>query len=153
MSTLAFVTAAMQALVPAVDHTELADAIARRVDAEAPLFKADADRRMTAAFLVAVAYRESSLKLDAIGDHGRARCAFQLWAAPAEVLTDADLCVRIGFERLRESVKVCGAKNLLGLYASGPNGCVSDKARRISNDRLAIAKRLVAAIPVEDEPS
>lgn len=136
---LPFILAAMALLAPNRDHTELAGAIARVVESEAPLFKDDASKVKTAAFVVVVAYRESSFRLDAIGDGGRARCAMQLWSAPKEVLTDADMCVRIGFDRLRESARICGASNVLGVYASGPNGCSSEAARRISRDRMALA--------------
>jgi hypothetical protein len=144
---LPFILAMLLSLAPKGEHQELAGAIAFVVETQAPLFKGDDDKRRTAAFVVAVAYRESSFVADAIGDHGRARCAMQLWSAPSEVLTDPILCVRIGVDRLRESFRACGPTNVLGLYASGPNGCRSEKARRISADRLALAARLAKVQP------
>lgn len=142
---IALVLAMMLALVPGRDHARLGGAIAEVVEAEPPLFQDDADRRKTAALLVAVAFRESSFRADAIGDNGRARCAFQLWGAPAEVMTDPQLCTRIAMARLRESMRACGAANPLGVYAAGPAGCTSEKAARISRDRMWIAKRIVNA--------
>lgn len=143
MSLYTFVLGAMLSLAPGRDHDELAAAVALVAETRPALFADDRDRRKTAALLVAVAFRESSLRLDAVGDGGRARCAFQLWSAPREVLTDAVLCTQIAHDRLRESFKVCGPDNLLGLYAAGPRGCALPKARRISADRLALARRLV----------
>lgn len=142
---LTFVLAAMSSLAPHSDHVELGTAIADVVDARAPLFKNDADRRRTASLLVAVAWRESTFRLDAIGDHGRARCAFQLWSAPKEVLTDAHLCTSIAFDRLRESFRICGPSNMLGIYAAGSNGCSMPRAKHISADRSALAQRVYAA--------
>ncbi len=142
----ALILALMLSLAPGRDHTQLADAIAQVVDESAPLFKGDESKQRTAAFLVSVAFRESSFRLNAIGDGGRARCAFQLWAAPAAVLDDAVMCTRIAMQRLRESARICGAGNVLGLYAAGPAGCSSEKARRISRDRLALAGRTLKAV-------
>ena len=75
MSTLfAWVVAASALLAPARQHDvrdPLAEAIASRSEVEAPLFKGDDDRRRTAALLVAIAFRESSLHADAVGDHSR----------------------------------------------------------------------------------
>lgn len=144
-SLLSFVFAAMASLAPNQDNTELGTAIAEVVEAGAPLFKDDADRRRTASFLVAVAWRESTFRLNAIGDHGRARCAFQLWSTTRDVLTDAHLCTSIAFERLHESFRVCGPSNALGIYAAGPLGCSMSKARRISADRSALARRIYSA--------
>lgn len=146
MAPLAFALAAMGMLVPRVDHTTLAMSIAGVVESEEPLFRDDADKLRTTSFLVAVAFRESSFRLDAVGDGGRALCAFQLWAAPRAVLSDAVLCTRIAFERLRESIRACGPSNLLGIYAAGPHGCSMPVAKRISRDRQAIAARLLREV-------
>lgn len=145
-----FVLAAMSLLAPNRDHTELASAIATVVETEAPLFRGDEDRSRTAAFMVAVAFREGSLRLDAVGDKGRALCTYQLWRAPREVLTDAHLCTSIAFARLRESMRACGPTNPLGIYAAGPKGCSSKTAERISADRLWLAKHLLATVTAGD---
>lgn len=146
MAVLFFVLASMLSLAPGRDHAATATAIARVVLEQRPLFAYDETRIKTAAYLVSVAFRESSLRPGAIGDQGRARCLFQLWAAPVEVLSDAELCTRIALERLRESAHACGAENMLGVYAAGPAGCSSAKAKRISRDRRALAERLARSV-------
>ena len=137
----------MQSLAPGRDHAAVATDIAAVVLEEPPLFRDDEDRVKTASFLTAIAFRESSFKKDAVGDHGNARCLMQLWNAPVEVMTDARLCVRIGMQRLRESMRACGGENPLGTYAAGVGGCTSEKARRISTDRLWLARRLAKGAP------
>jgi hypothetical protein len=143
---IAWVLAMMAMVAPGRDHGRLGSAIAEVALSEPPLFAGDDDRRRTAALLVAVAFRESSLRADAIGDQGRARCAFQLWGAPAEALTDPALCTRMAVARLRESMRACGALNPLGTYAAGPGGCASERAARISRDRMWLAKRLAGVV-------
>jgi hypothetical protein len=142
-----FLLAAMAALAPGRDHAVNATAIANVILAEPPLFKDDESKLRTAAFVTAVAFRESSLRNDAIGDHGHALCMFQLWAAPRTVLTDPELCARIAMQRLRESMLACGAGNELGIYAAGPKGCSSAHAKRISADRMHMAHRLAKVAP------
>src|SRR4051794_10136147 len=79
---LAWVVAASSLLAPTRQHDQLAEAITTRVEAEAPLFKGDEDRHKTSALLVAIAFRESSLHADAVGDHVAGKptsfCAFQI---------------------------------------------------------------------------
>jgi hypothetical protein len=149
-AALPFVLAAMNSLVPHVDHSELGGAIARRVDAERPLFAGDEDKRKTASVLIAIAYRESSLRLDAVGDKGTSFCALQIHRSsggmPA-MLTDASLCVGRAFEILRTSIRVCRA-HPIAFYAEGPRGCSSPRAQRISRDRMAIAAGLRARVVV-----
>lgn len=150
MSVAAFVLAAMGSLVPNADHSELGGAIARRVDAEPSLFREDSDKRKTASVLVAVAYRESSLRLDVVGDKGTSFCGFQIHRSSGgtrAMLTDADLCVGRAFEILRTSVRVC-REHPVAFYAEGPRGCTSPRAQRISRDRMAIAMRLRARVVV-----
>jgi hypothetical protein len=132
----------MSVLAPGRQHIELATAVAEVLHEEAPLFTDDESRVKTASYLVSVAYRESSLRNSAVGDHGRALCMFQLWHTTRDVLTDPKLCTRIALTRLRESIRACGLDNALGLYAAGPGGCTSKLAKRISNDRMWMAKRL-----------
>lgn len=162
---LAWVLAACQALAPGRSHERLAEAIATRVESEAPLFKDDEDKKKTASFLVAIAFRESSLKADATGDmvagHPTSFCAYQIHlpagAKTAEGWTGKDLiedpkkCVTTAMNMLRQSFRSCPA-HPLAWYAEGPRGCKSERAQRISRDRLAIAQRLVREIPQpEDE--
>jgi hypothetical protein len=148
MTLASFVLAAALVLAPGRDHGVLANAIAARVEAEPPLFAGDADRHRTAAYLVAISFRESSLTLGAVGDHGRSFCAFQIHdssgGSPA-LLTDADACVRAAFAMLRTSMRVCPAFPL-AWYAEGPAGCSSVRAQRISRDRLALAAFVVRTV-------
>lgn len=143
-----FVFAAMTLLAPGRDHSELGDAITRAVDSTAPLFVDDAGKRKTAALVVAVAFRESSLRLDTVGDRGRSFCAMQIHETSGgtkALLFDADACVRRGLAMLRASGAGCTA-HPVALYAAGPGGCASPRAQRISGDRMALARRLVREV-------
>lgn len=139
---LAFVMTAMSYLAPGRDHFELASAISEEVEAAEPLFAHDEDRRRTAAIVVAVAYRESTFTADAVGDHGRSKCAMQIYGGPDDLLTDARKCVRVGLEMLRASSKI-DRNNPVAFYARG-NHFASDVAKRISRDRVALAERIRA---------
>lgn len=153
MSVLPFVLAAMSSLVSNTDHSELGGAIARRVDAEAPLFSEDADKRKTASFLVAVAFRESSLRLGAIGDRGTSFCAFQISRSSGgtrAMLTDADMCVGHAFGMLRTSFRICRRAPLAWYAVGGTSACTNARAIRISNDRIALAARIRARVVVPD---
>jgi hypothetical protein len=158
---LAWVVAASTLLAPNGPHAPLAEAIAARVEAEAPLFKGDDDRRKTAAFLIAIAFRESSLRPNAVGDHVAGKptsfCAFQIhlpfgaktgegWTG-ADLAEDPDKCVTVALRMLRQSMQACSA-HPLAYYASGPSGCENVRAQRISRDRLAIAQRLLRDVRV-----
>ena len=118
-----WIMAASALLAPSREHGRLAEAIASRVEAAPPLFKGDDDRRRTSALLVAIAFRESSLRADAVGDHRGGKptsfCAFQInlpWGAKtAEGWTGEDLiadpakCVAAAMTMLRISMRVCPA--------------------------------------------
>ena len=159
MSLLTWVLAASALLAPGRSHERLGTAIAIRAEAEPPLFKGDDDRRKTAAFLIAIAFRESSLKADATGDKRNGKptsfCAFQInlwdrktkegWSG-ADLIEDPDKCVTVAMRMLRESAKACPA-HPLAFYAEGPAGCTSERAQRISLDRMAIAERLRRDVP------
>jgi hypothetical protein len=162
-----WVVAASSLLAPARQHDELARAIANRVEAEAPLFKDDEDRHRTAALLVAIAFRESSLRAAAVGDHVGGKptsfCAFQVhlpWGAKtadgwtgSDLLDDPEKCVAAAMRMLRVSIRVCPSSPI-AWYAAGPAGCESPRAQRISRDRMAIAQRLLKDVrPGEDAPS
>jgi hypothetical protein len=162
---LAWVTAASTLLAPAHPNDQLAEAIAARTEAEAPLFKGDEDRRRSAAFLIAIAFRESSLQANAVGDHVAGKptsfCAFQIhlpfgaktsegWTGP-DLAADPEKCVTIAQRMIRESMRMCPA-HPLAFYASGPSGCENARAQRISRDRLAIAQRLLRDVRVPPPP-
>lgn len=136
------VLAAMTTLAPGPDHTELSEAIAVEVAAEAPLFEEDEERVKTALLVVAVTFRESSFRMNAVSatnDH----CAAQIHGRP-DLARDARACIRVAIGMLRRSIAMCGIRNALGVYATGT--CRSARGKRISRDRMAIAKRLVAEL-------
>lgn len=136
---LLLVLALVAALEPRGDHRRFAEAVTAVVDAEPALFKDDPSKEKTAALLVAIGYRESSFKLDAVGDGGKSVCAFQIFGGRRELLTQPEACARTAFAILRESMRVCPA-HPLAVYAAGPGGCTSERAQRISRDRMALAK-------------
>lgn len=143
MTVLAFVTAAMLLLAPGRDHTSNAEAIAGVLEAEPPLFKDDASKARTAALVVAIAFRESSFRNDVVSktnDH----CMMQVNRRP-DLAADPRACVRVAVTMLRESMRICPA-HPVAFYASGPGACSNARAQRISNDRMAIARRLVATV-------
>lgn len=151
-STIEWILAAMLTLAPNRDHAALAEAITNVVEAERPLFADDDDKRKTAALLVAVAFRESSLRADAVGDHGRSFCALQIHRSSggsAALLEDAEACAFKGLELLRESLRVCPAHPVAWYAEGGTQSCSSPRAQRISRDRMALARWLAAHVGVE----
>ncbi|MDB5220127.1 MAG: hypothetical protein JWO86_8054 [Myxococcaceae bacterium] len=159
-----WVVAASSLLAPARQHDELATAIANQVEAADPLFKGDEDRHRTAALLVAIAFRESSLRAAVVGDHVGGKptsfCAFQIhlpWGAKtadgwtgADLLEDPEKCVAAALRMLRISIRVCPSSPI-AWYAAGPAGCESPRAQRISRDRMAIAQRLLRDVHLTDD--
>lgn len=148
MTVASFVLTAMTSLAPGRDHHVLANAIASLVSLELPLFANDASKLRTAALLTAIAFRESSLRLDAVGDSGQSLCAFQIGRTSGgtdAMLTDASLCVGAGFAILRTSMRLCPAYPVAWYAAGGDatRACASPAAQRISRDRMALAARLV----------
>jgi hypothetical protein len=160
MSTLlTWVLAASSTLAPGRAHDALAEAIVARVEAEAPLFSGDEDRKKTAGLLVAMAFRESSLRANAVGDKVAGKptsfCAFQIhlpwgqktaegWSGD-ELLEDPQKCVATAMHMIRISMRVCH-EHPLAWYAEGPQGCTSARGQRISKDRLSIGKWLVRTV-------
>lgn len=96
-----------------------------------------------ATWLAAIAWRESSYRLGAIGDHGRSLCAYQLQGAPRAVLADAGLCTRLALRSLRASARACPSMPLAG-YAGAP--CGSRVAGRITRDRDALRRRMFGEV-------
>ncbi len=165
MSTLlSWVLAASAMMVPGRSHEPLAEAIVARTLAEPPLFRGDDDRKKTASLLVAIGFRESTLRPDAVGDMKRGQptsfCAFQIhlpwgaktpegWSGP-ELASDPEKCVTVALRMIRESMRIC-PEYPLAFYAEGPNGCTSKRAQAISRDRLAIAQHLVRSVKVPND--
>lgn len=143
MTLLALTLAMMAVLAPGRDVSRLGVAIAD-VSHDSPLFAGDDGEARTAAFLVAIAYRESSLRVDAIGDHGHSVCAFQIYDGPRSLLSDAEACTRTAVVMLRASMRI-DPSHPLAFYARGPRW-TSVEARRLSDDRVALAKRILARV-------
>jgi hypothetical protein len=95
---------------------------------------------LEAAVRVEMAYEESRLIPDRVGDGGKSRCAFQLQRAPISVLTDLRQCAEIADVRLRQSARDCPDAPLSS-YASG--GC---NAVKLSARRMSAASRLLARV-------
>lgn len=122
----------------------LARAIVDVVAERGPLFKGEDGERRTVALLVAVAFRESTFRVDAVGDHGRSMCAFQILHGSRSLLTDVRACTDAGYTQLAASVKACPA-HPVAPYARG--ACDNEDGRRISADRMRLAKSLLGVVP------
>jgi len=150
LALLASVTVAMNRLAPKRDNRALAEAVAQVVAAEPPIFQDDADRKRTAALVVAVAYRESGLDAAALGDRDKAGrphsfCAMQIHESAGgthALTTDPKACVAKGLTMLRVSVRT-DPSHPVAWYARGPR-FRSSTAQRISNDRMWLARKVYA---------
>ncbi len=113
----------------------------RDVDALAWAVAVNATSETEAAILTAVAFKESSLRANITGDGGHAKCAMQIYDGPDALNDDAIACVATGARMLRESRRVDPA-HPIAFYARGPR-YKTVEAHRISNDRMALASRLI----------
>jgi hypothetical protein len=116
----------------------------RNVDELAWYVAASAASYEEAALLTAIAYRESGLDPAAVGDHGRSVCAYQILNGSRSLLTDVGACVRRGTMMLRAS-RAVDPLNPVASFARG-NRWDTEEARRISRDRVALARRLLAQV-------
>jgi hypothetical protein len=151
-----FVLTAMSWLAPKDNHEKLGAVITEVVDTEDALFKDDTDKLRTASLIIAIAYREGTLRLSTVGDcdeskpgqpckgKPRSYCTMQIHESmgggPA-LNEDPALCIRTGLRILRQSIAICPAWPIAG-YASGPEGCDNERAQRISRDRTNLARWL-----------
>lgn len=122
-------------------NLELAYAIDTVVMSSPPLFQGETGRDKTAALMVAIADRESGLNNEAVGDHGLSVCAFQILGGSKKLLKDPLACTRKAYEMLAWSVRYCPRYPVAG-YARGPRACTSERAQKISNDRMWLAKEI-----------
>ena len=166
---------AMRLLVPGANHERWAAALDAVVVREGVIFKDDDGGRRSRAFATAVSFRESSLRPEVVGDcldpkystPGRCRwegrptsfCGLQVHLVDAkgnpegvrtaegwsgrDLVEDPEKCATVGYRMLRESARACPAAPL-AVFARG--NCDSAEGRRISADRMALAKRLVAEV-------
>jgi hypothetical protein len=137
-------------LAPLTDErAEMADAIAWEVYDDAPFYRDDAGKLRTLALHIAVAYREGGVQTSAIGDSGHSFCAFQIHDSSGgtrALASDAAACAHAGHVMLRQSIRICRA-HPIAWYAEGPRGCSSERAQRISRDRVALAETLARPYP------
>jgi hypothetical protein len=133
----------MTLLAPAPDalyrYGELATAITTECLADA---YAGGDAEVTASLDVAVAFRESSFKRDAVGDGGHSVGAFQIYDGDRAMLEDVTLAVRTAHRMIRQSARV-DPRHPLAFYARGPR-YASEEARRLSDDRVKLAAKTLA---------
>lgn len=145
----------MIALLFLLASLRLAPASGDALVARAELGQAVADvgaTRYEAAWLAAIGFRESTFRVDAVGDHGSSFCAFQIHlprgartreGLSGEDLTeDAHACAREALRQLRASLHVCKAlpeNERMALYARG--SCASDRGRQLSRDRWWVAQK------------
>lgn len=127
---------------PLERHNDLASAITIVASEEGPLFSDDASLERTSALLVAVAFRESSLRANVTGDGGHSVCAMQIYDGPKSLNEDPVACVRAGYRMIKTSIRV-DRTNPIAFYARGPR-YASEEARRISRDRMALARSLLS---------
>lgn len=135
-----FALMAMNVMAPNRDHEPLARALATVAETEEPLFRNDESRIKTISLLLSVSFRESSFRNDAVGDHGRSVCAFQIHGGSPALLDDPEACTRTAFAMLRESIRV-DREHPVSWYARGGR-YQSAEARRLSADRMALARRI-----------
>jgi hypothetical protein len=96
----------------------------------------------TAAVLLVFAFRESSYRADVRGDSGKSCGLFQSPCASTP-LRDPKAQATIALAIMRRSMVAC-PDFPFAVYASG--SCSSVAGRRISSERIADAKRLVASV-------
>lgn len=145
-----------------------------------PLFGGKHGRVRTAAFVLAVALRESALDEDVDRgpcyregkwawrcDHGRAACILQIQPAGGETLgalfADRKLCLRTGIRRMAASFSVCTPRgpdsdqtltmdHRLAQYARG--WCDNAEGRKLSEDRFMLWRQLQQRrwLPLDPHP-
>lgn len=158
LNLLTIILAWMLFLAPGRDHASLANGIDHAIQKEGCLVKGPDCERRSAALSTYVAFRESSLRLDAEGDcdpqseeekrnhvpkkNCRSMCAFQIWDGPRTLLTDADACALAGYRLLREWLVTC--RGSLAGFASGR--CDSKKGKAIDVDRKYGANQLLRRV-------
>ncbi len=99
---------------------------------------------LEAAVMAVTSWEESRHVPDAVGDSGRALCAFQLQHAPSSVLRDLRQCVEVAHARLVASAEACPDAPL-ALYASGR----CDRGTKLSRRRMTQAASALALVRPE----
>lgn len=159
--------AAALSLAPNRNHEPLVMAIDKVVSSQKPLFVGDETRQRTAALVLAINFREGSLRPDIKGDKDKkgnytSFCSMQInlpnGAKASEGWTGEDIaedpvkCITVGVRMLRVSMRMC-PKYPVAFYAEGVDtrSCSSKRAQWISNDRMFIATKLVKEVEWPEE--
>lgn len=137
-----------------VTYDETAEAIALAANTR-PIFEGEDGAVKTAAFLLAIAWKESRFNPTAVGDNGASLGLFQIQAPTAHVTANMLLVPReaapIAINLVKTSLAVCGHygwHERLGWYAAGGNGC-KESGRKKSVSRVLLAEKILR----EDGPS
>jgi hypothetical protein len=148
MSELLIMVESLQHRPANDDERELANEIVHVVDervVEAQEDPAFGTMEMDEAVMIEMAWRESTFKRNAVGDHGRSIGYFQMQRLPKSILKDAHRQAVIAYDRLRDSAKSCGHSAPLAKYASG--NCAH--GRELSAFRMREARHLVSVASAE----
>lgn len=135
-------------LSPRGNHSLFISSASTVLHEERALFDNDPFKAKTAAFVAAVSYRESNFDFQAkskTNDY----CAMQINGRP-DLADNPEECIRVGVAMLRVSMRAC-PDYPLAFYASGPKGCTDARARRISADRLALARWVLEKVRSSDQ--
>lgn len=133
------VSAALLFVQPTTSHTDLAIANTSAILLAAPLVD---DEKAEISIVTGNETEESSLRTDAIGDHGLSSGPMQIFRARPMTTTEN---VMAGIEQLRISFALCKSAPFAD-YVFGPKGCTSDRARRLSKHRERLVARILASL-------
>lgn len=134
------------AIAPTAPHTFDANLVMAEIahvvgeSKRPPVF---ATKLQDAAAMLETAWEESNFKKNAVGDHGRALCAYQLQNAPRAVLTSLWLCTSMAYSRMRVSYAKCHDAPWAP-YLGGT--CTNRTARKVSRHRLSETVRVLSAV-------
>lgn len=143
MTLLSFVLSAMTLLIPGRDHTPLATAIARTIEAKGCLVRGDNCERRTAALFVVVSFYESKFRIDAKGKTSDCGAFQHVTGDRAEcdrLRSDVIYAASVAHDDLALSLR-CGKGRELNRYATG--SCM--KGGDITRGRMAHAATIARA--------
>lgn len=109
-------------------YTDIASDLSEVVMEEEPLFTGDLGRVKSALLVAAIAsfesgqFREDVDNVKGTGDRGESHCLMQVYLLPGETINSRKDCFHLGYDRIRESFRLCRFSRLedkLSAYASG----------------------------------
>ena len=136
---LAIITYAMFILTGNINE-DLAKAIENTVESRGAF--TGMTKEESVALMSAVAFRESKFNTRMVGDHGSSMGAFQSLGAPKKILGKPEEQAQLAWTQIEYSVSRCKS-HPIAIYARGK--CSSPSGRRLSNDRMHIAKTILAS--------